>query len=84
LKPKTTATVASIDSTNGVNEKLDYDKEKYKEMILDAAETVIGYFGFDRSVYGNKKNISKRKWRWFEELRLERDNDIRTEVRFHS
>jgi hypothetical protein len=24
-----------------------YDKEKYKEMVLDAAETVIGFFGFD-------------------------------------
>jgi hypothetical protein len=28
-----------------------YDKEKYKEMILDAAETVLGYFGFDRTIY---------------------------------
>ena len=72
--------VASIDSTNGVGRKLDYDKEKYKEMILDAAETVLGYFGFDRSVYGNKKNVSKRKWRWLHELRQERENDIRTEV----
>jgi hypothetical protein len=24
-----------------------YDKEKYKEMVLDAAETVIGFFGLD-------------------------------------
>jgi hypothetical protein len=24
-----------------------YDKEKYKEMILYAAETVLGFFGFD-------------------------------------
>jgi hypothetical protein len=31
------------------------DKEKYREMTLDAAETVLGYFGFDRTVYGNKK-----------------------------
>jgi hypothetical protein len=31
--------------------KLDYDKDKYREMILDAAETVIGYFGFDSAVY---------------------------------
>jgi hypothetical protein len=72
--------VASIDSTNGVNGKLDYDKEKYKEMILDAAETVLGYFGFDRSVYGNKKNIGPRKWRWLQELRQEREKDVRTEV----
>jgi hypothetical protein len=26
-----------------------YDKEKYREMLLDAAETVLGYFGFDRT-----------------------------------
>ena len=45
-------------------------------MILDAAETVLGYFGFDRILYGNKKNISKRKWRWFEELRQERDINV--------
>ncbi|HEX5975869.1 MAG TPA: DNA polymerase domain-containing protein [Nitrososphaeraceae archaeon] len=75
--------VTSIDSTNGVNGKLDYDKEKYKEMILDAAETVLGYFGFDRISYGNKKTISKRKWWWMEELRKERERDIRTEMMDH-
>ncbi len=32
-----------------------YDKEKYREMILDAAETVLGYFDFDRSAYSNVK-----------------------------
>ena len=64
--------VAPTDSINGVGGKLDYDKEKYKEMILDASETVLGYFGFDRSVYGNKKNIGPRKWRWLQELRQER------------
>jgi hypothetical protein len=57
-----------------------YDKEKYKEMILDAAETVIGYFGFDRSLYGNKKNIGPRMWRWLQEQRQERENDIKIEV----
>jgi DNA polymerase elongation subunit (family B) len=72
--------VASINSTNGFDGKLDYDKERYKEMILDAAETVLGYFGFDRSLYGNKKNIGPRKWRWLQEIRQERENDIRTEV----
>jgi hypothetical protein len=30
-------------------------------MLLDAAETVLGYFGLDRTLYGDKKNISKRK-----------------------
>ena len=32
-----------------------YDKEKYKEMILDAAETVLGFFGFDRTAYSGYK-----------------------------
>jgi hypothetical protein len=51
-------------------------------MILDAAETVLGYFGFDRTVYGNKnkKNTGTRKWWWLEELRQEREKDIRVEM----
>jgi DNA polymerase-2 len=72
--------VASIDSSKGVGGKLDYDKEKYKEMLLDAAETVLGYFGFDRNVHGNKKDAGPRKWRWLQELRQEREKDIKTEI----
>jgi hypothetical protein len=29
-----------------------YDKEKYCDMLLEATETVLGYFGFDRALYG--------------------------------
>ncbi len=73
--------VAPIDSTYGYeSEKLDYDKEKYREMILDAAETVLGYFGFDRTIYGIKKSTATRKWRWLEELRQEREKDIKVET----
>jgi DNA polymerase elongation subunit (family B) len=61
-------------------EVFSYDKEKYREMILDAAETVLGYFGFDRAVYGIKKNTGGRKWRWLRELNHEREKDIRTEI----
>jgi hypothetical protein len=57
-----------------------YDKEKYKEMILDAAETVLGYFGFNRTIYGDKKKTVSRKWLWIEELRRERERDIRIEM----
>jgi hypothetical protein len=32
-------------------------------MILDGAQTVLGYFGFDRMVYGDKRNTTPRKWR---------------------
>jgi hypothetical protein len=55
-----------------------YDKEKYKEMILDAAETVLGYFGFNRAAYSNiKKGRSKK---WYQELREQRTRDIETEI----
>jgi hypothetical protein len=41
---------------------------KSRDMILDATEMVLGYSGFDRSIYGNfKKNKEEKKW--YEELR---------------
>ena len=49
-------------------------------MILDAAETILGYFGFDRTLYGHKKNTATRKWRWLQELRQEREKDITIEM----
>jgi DNA polymerase elongation subunit (family B) len=55
-----------------------YDKEKYKEMILDAAETVLGFFDFDRAVYSNLKRNNRRR-KWFEELTEQRARDIQTE-----
>jgi DNA polymerase elongation subunit (family B) len=56
-----------------------YDKEKYREMILDAAETVLGFFGFDRTIYSDFKKKGRRKW-WYEELIEERIRDIQTET----
>jgi DNA polymerase elongation subunit (family B) len=65
---------------NNTEESFSYDKEKYREMILDAAETVLGYFGFDRTLYGNQRNKATRKWRWIQELRQERESDIKVEM----
>jgi hypothetical protein len=56
--------VVPIYYTQKNNGKRNYDKEKYRELILDAAETVLGYFGFDINLYSDKKNVSKRKWWW--------------------
>jgi DNA polymerase elongation subunit (family B) len=73
--------VTALDSTiEHKSGKLDYDREKYKEMLLDAADTVLGYFGFDRDLYGDKQNLTKRKWQWFQELRIERERDIKVEM----
>jgi DNA polymerase elongation subunit (family B) len=66
---------------DGKEEKstLNYDKDKYREMILDAAETVLGYFGFDRTVYENPENNRKKKKKWYQELQDERTKDIQAE-----
>jgi hypothetical protein len=56
-----------------------YDKEKYKEMILDAVETVLGFFGFDRMTYSSFKRNNRRN-RWYEELKEQRARDIETEM----
>jgi hypothetical protein len=37
-------------------------------MTLDAAETVLGFFGFDRTAYSNIKGRRK----WYEELKEQR------------
>jgi hypothetical protein len=56
-----------------------YDKDKYREMILDAAETVLKFLGFDRTVYENPRNNRKKKMKWYDELQDERTKDIRAE-----
>ena len=61
------------DSDN--NFGLNYDKEKYKEMLLDAAETVLGIFGFDRTLYGKPKDK-----KWWMQLRRNAMNDVKAEV----
>jgi hypothetical protein len=58
-------------------EEYGYDKEKYREMLLEAAETVLGYFGFDRNAYGDR--ISKKNKKWWRPLLMERQRDIETE-----
>ena len=44
-------------------EELNYDKEQYRELLLEAGETVLSYFGFDRTIYDAKATRKKnRKW----------------------
>ena len=65
--------VTAGDSDN--NFGLNYDREKYKEMLLDAAETCLGIFGFDRTLYGKPKDK-----KWWMELRRNRMNDVQAEA----
>lgn len=54
---------------------IEYDREKYKEMLLDAAETALGMFGFERTLFGKPKDK-----KWWMELRRNRMQDIHVEA----
>jgi hypothetical protein len=49
--------------------------------LLDAAETVLGYFGFDGSVYNSENRMikSSKQKNWWDELKEERRKDIEVE-----
>jgi len=49
-------------------------------LILDAAETVLGLFGFDRTVYSSNTKKKKGRRKWYDELREERRKDIQTKM----
>jgi DNA polymerase elongation subunit (family B) len=51
-----------------------YDKEKYLEMLLDSAESVLAVFGFNRSLYG--LDNSKKSCRWWNELDEQHKKEI--------
>jgi hypothetical protein len=57
------------------NFDLAYDREKYKEMLLDASETVLGIFGFDRTLFGKPKDK-----KWWMELRRNKMSDVKVEI----
>jgi DNA polymerase elongation subunit (family B) len=50
----------------------DYDKEKYLEMLLDSAESVLSVFGFSRSLFGFDKKFKH----WWDEMYQQRERDI--------
>src|SRR6476620_8316398 len=52
-----------------------YDREKYKDMLLDASETVLGIFGFDRTLFGKPKYK-----KWWMQLGRNRMSDVKAEI----
>jgi hypothetical protein len=46
-------------------------------MLLQAAETVLGYFGFNRTAFGD--TVEKRNRKWWYALSEERNMDIDNE-----
>ena len=55
----------------------EYDKEKYLQLVLDAAETILLPFGFDRRILGG--DGSARLTDWKEVFRKEREQFIAME-----
>ena len=43
-------------------------------------ETVLGFFGFNRTVYENPMNNRKKKKKWYQKLHEERTKDIQAEM----
>jgi hypothetical protein len=43
-------------------------------------QSILGYFGFDRTAYGSNNDTTPRKWRWLQELRQLREIDIKAEM----
>ena len=38
----------------------EYDQEKYRDMLLEAAVTIPGFLGFDRTIYGDAPKRKNR------------------------
>ena len=61
-----------------------YDKDKSREMILDAAGTVLGYFGFDRvfmkilGIIERKRNGMMNCRKTEQKISKQRENDGKT------
>jgi hypothetical protein len=70
----TESCLAFIEENNG---NFYYDKEKYRDMLLEAAETVLSIFGFNRTAYGD---APKKYKKWWQPLREERTRDRDTET----
>ena len=57
--------------------EFEYDKEKYRELLIEAAETVLGYFGFDETVYG--VTLKRKNTKWWARVNEERLRDRNNE-----
>ena len=53
----------------------EYDKEKYLELLLDSAESVLSVFGFNQSFFGFDEKKSRH---WWNKIYQQREKDIET------
>jgi DNA polymerase elongation subunit (family B) len=58
-------------------QSVSYDREKYKGLLLDAAEMMLSNFGFSRSLYNYKRRES---FDWLDQLYHERRKEALSEI----
>jgi DNA polymerase elongation subunit (family B) len=54
-----------------------YDREKYRDLLLDAAEMILSNFGFSRDIYNYKRRES---FDWLNQLYRERRKEALSEI----
>ncbi len=59
--------------------KVNVDREKYRELLLDAAETILSPFGFSRAAYGLPVHTKSWIQEIWNERRKERWMEVETE-----
>jgi len=58
-----------------------YDREKYRELLLDAAETVLSTLGFSRREFGSRTRKETYRDLLLSEMKGEEQLEIETESR---
>ena len=58
-------------------EKIAYDRGKYRDLLLDAAETILGTFGFSRDLYNYRRAES---YDWLKQVYADRRKEALAEV----
>lgn len=57
--------------------KVTYDKSKYRELVLDAAETILGLLGFSRNLLNYNKPES---YNWLQQIYQDRRKEALSEI----
>jgi DNA polymerase elongation subunit (family B) len=62
---------------DAAKQSLSYDREKYKDLLLDAAEMILSNFGFSRDLYNYKRAES---FNWLDQLYHDRRKEALSEI----
>jgi DNA polymerase elongation subunit (family B) len=61
------------------DQKILYDKSKYRDLLLDATETILGSLGFSRDLFNYNK---KESYNWLSQIYEERRKEALSEIEY--